>query len=130
MDLSTLSAWLVLGDFNNDTLQVPSINSTNSTSYDGTPFNVGEQSKPARMCDLACGQQCLTRVAWPAMCDQGYGATRQPSVQQGRLLLSSNCVLLERSACPHGCSFLLNNVSKYWHDLHSIFAEAGCVSAL
>jgi hypothetical protein len=54
MDLQTLNAWMVMGDFDKNTLEVPSINSTNSTSYNGTPFPVGERSRPARMCDLGC----------------------------------------------------------------------------
>jgi hypothetical protein len=45
MDLLTLDAWLVMGNFNNDTLEVPSINSTNSTSFNVTLFSVGEANQ-------------------------------------------------------------------------------------
>jgi hypothetical protein len=54
MDLLTLNAWMVMGQFGNDSMEVPSINSTaynstafNSTSSNATSFVVGAHCEAA-----------------------------------------------------------------------------------
>jgi hypothetical protein len=67
MDLQTLNAWLIMGNFTNATLEVPSINSissTNSTSSNTTLFTVGEQSKPACVSELLV---CVARLVRPRL---------------------------------------------------------------